>query len=213
MAADFVLYWEYWSGAVAPQILLEELQAPYDSVHVDMNAGAHQGGDYLAKNPTGQVPALTLPDGQTIGESSAMILAVGEAMPNPLTPAPGEAERAPFLYWLAYMASSMYMTFKLSNHPYRYVAGEAAQGDLKEKALARNLGHFEVLEGAIAGEPWMLRRGFTGLDAYIAMLTLWYHDKAALYAACPKIGRLCHAAAGRPAVAKVFGLHEASLLP
>ena len=50
---------------------LEEAQAEYDYVHVDVKAGAAKDRDYLAINPGGKVP--TLVDGDLIITESAAI--------------------------------------------------------------------------------------------------------------------------------------------
>ena len=57
------LFWEVISGAIAPQAMLEEMEIDYEKAPVDMTRGAHRSPDYLNLNPTGQVPALGLPDG------------------------------------------------------------------------------------------------------------------------------------------------------
>ena len=64
-----------------------------------MTAGEHLSLEYLAINPTGQVPALTLPDGRVIGESSAIVLALGEEhLDGKLAPLQGAADHPAFLY-------------------------------------------------------------------------------------------------------------------
>ncbi|MDF0601114.1 glutathione S-transferase N-terminal domain-containing protein [Psychromarinibacter sp. C21-152] len=69
--AGYTLYWEAMSGAMAVEFVLEEIQAPYTLRPVDMAAGEHRSADFLKLNPTGQIPALALPEGQIIGESAA----------------------------------------------------------------------------------------------------------------------------------------------
>jgi glutathione S-transferase len=49
------------------------MQLDYQIYPVNMAAGEHKSAEYLALNPTVQVPALLLPDGQVIGESAAII--------------------------------------------------------------------------------------------------------------------------------------------
>ena len=60
---------------------LEEAQAEYDYVHVDVKAGAGKDQNYRAINPGGKVP--TLVDGDlVITESAAICLYVGEKYPQ-----------------------------------------------------------------------------------------------------------------------------------
>jgi glutathione S-transferase len=56
---------------------LEELQAPYEIVQLDMAAGEHLQADYLAINPFGKVPAIV--DGEaSMYESGAILLYLAE---------------------------------------------------------------------------------------------------------------------------------------
>ena len=51
------LYWAADSGALAPQILLEESGADYTRIEIDLEAEQESTAEFLAVNPRGQVPA------------------------------------------------------------------------------------------------------------------------------------------------------------
>jgi glutathione S-transferase len=143
---QYVLYWEARSGAMAVELLLEEIGADHERVAVDMAAGEHRTDAFLSLNPTGQIPALRLPEGEIIGESAAIILTLGERHPGALVPAPGEGDRPEFLRWLIYMAASPYMTFVQFNHPYRFLDDPSTHTALIDNARRRLLTQFSVLE-------------------------------------------------------------------
>ncbi len=42
-----------------------------------MGRGEHKEPGYLGINPTGRVPALSLPDGKTVGETGAIVTLLG----------------------------------------------------------------------------------------------------------------------------------------
>lgn len=206
--SDYTLYWEALSGAFAPQAMFEEMNIPYRRIEVDMAAGEHRSAEYLAVNPTGQVPALGLPDGSVIGESGAMVLVIGERHPAAgLVPAPGDADRALFLRWLLFMASSVYMACVRVNHPERYTTADQGLEPVRAAARRDVDRYFGILEQAIEGRPWFLVRGFGALDIYLGMLTLWHPDLDALFARHEKVGELCRALSGRPACARVMNEH------
>jgi glutathione S-transferase len=205
----YTLYWEKLSGAIAPQAMLEEMDVPYRKVSVDMEAGEHRGPAYLALNPTGQVPALGLPDGAVIGESAAMVLVLGERHPAPgLVPAPGDNDRPAFLRWLLFMAASVYMTFVRSNHPERFTTDERGTEPVRLAALRDIDRYFQVLDQAITGDPYLLGRGFSALDIYLAMLVVWHPDREDLFRRLPRIGALCLAVEQREAYARVIAEHH-----
>lgn len=204
----YKLFWEYGSGSIVIQGLLEELGADFTRKYVDMGAGENEGSEYLRYNPTGMVPALQLADGNTIGETAAIILYLGEQFPDSaLVPQAGDRDRPDFLYWLAYLATTGYILFARLAHPERYVRG---QDDLEpvRVAAAEDMQHFfAILEQGIAAGPFLLERGFTALDIYVAMLAGWHPDRDALYKVNPRVGRLVEAVESRPAYRKTMAEH------
>src|SRR5882724_2616837 len=68
----YALYGRPNAGSLAPQIVLEEIGAPYEMVWVSK---ATADVETLQRvNPTGKVPALVLPDGTAIFESAAILI-------------------------------------------------------------------------------------------------------------------------------------------
>ncbi len=207
----FTLHWEYMAGSIVAQALLLDVQAEFDLRYVDMGKGEHKEAEYLDLNPTGRVPALTLPDGTTIGETGAIVTFLGEAFPQSgITPLPGETDRAEFLFWLNVMATTGYVTIARWNHPERYAFAEAAIAEVERKAASDLDQFFNVVEGAIAGRETVLKRGFSALDYYLAMLTEWPTDRATLFATRPKIEALYASVRGRPEYEETLKTH---LLP
>jgi glutathione S-transferase len=204
---QYVLYWEARSGAMAVELLLEEIGADHERVAVDMAAGEHRTDAFLSLNPTGQIPALRLPEGEIIGESAAIILTLGERHPGALVPAPGEGDRPEFLRWLIYMAASPYMTFVQFNHPYRFLDDPSTHTALIDNARRRLLTQFSVLEAAISGEPHFLPRGPSALDLYLYMLIEFYDDVPALFAGRPKLKALHGAVAAGKSVRRIRQSH------
>lgn len=203
------LYWEARSGAMLPEVMFEEMSIAYERVPVDMAAGEHRSPEYLAINPVGQVPALVLPDGRVIAESAAMALLLGERHADGgLVPAPDADDRPALLRWLLFMATSVYMTFIRVNHPERFTTDAGCTEAVRVAAVDAVDQQFGILEGAIAGDPWFLPRGYTALDIQLAMLTDWHPDRAALLQRNPAVGRLCEAAEARPAYARVLARHR-----
>ncbi|GAB2187493.1 glutathione S-transferase family protein [Roseibium sp. LAB1] len=212
MPALYTLFWERLSGAIAPQVMLEELGVSHRLVHVDMAAGNHRLEAYRSINPVMRVPALRLPNGQVIGESSAIILVLGEAHAgSSLVPAPGDPDRPDFLFWLTSMATNGYPIFSRAWHPEQFTTDEQANESVRRRAESHLAEFFAVLDGAIAGSPFFLPRGFTALDIYLTMLTEWSADRQALFEANPHIGDLCRAVLDRPAYRKVLELHASPI--
>jgi glutathione S-transferase len=63
------------------RLLLAQLGLAYERVPVDIFAGESTTPAYLAKNPAGRTPVLELDGGETIAESNAILLYLGEGTP------------------------------------------------------------------------------------------------------------------------------------
>jgi len=203
------LYWSAGSGALAPQVMCEELGVPHELVPVDIAAGEHRSPAYLRINPAGQVPALELPDGRIVTESAAMVLVLGERYRDGgLVPAPQDPDRPDFLRWLLFMATSVYTAYAGIHHSDRYTTHTGRLDGVREAAIRSLEHHYTLLDDAIAGDPWFLPRGYGALDIYLTMLTDWHPERDRLLHRHPVVGRLCAATEQREAFARVMARHR-----
>lgn len=207
-ATGYTLFWEAMSGAMAIELTLEEMSINYRRRPVDMAAGEHRSPDYLALNPTGQVPALALPDGRVIGESAAIILTLGDRHPQSgFVPGSANLERPAFLRWLIYMAASPYMTFVQFNHPERFLDDPLTHDALIENARSRLDGHFGLLDAAITSDPFFLSIGLTALDIYLFMLVQFHPERDAVLAKRDRLRHLFDEVGKRESVRRVLPTH------
>ena len=71
-----------------------------DDLHLDLRAGENRQAPYLAKNPSGQTPALELDDGVVIAEITAICEYLEELHPNPPLIGATPEERAVTRTWV-----------------------------------------------------------------------------------------------------------------
>jgi len=84
------------------RILLRQLELPYERVTVDLFKGETRTAEHFGRNPDGRVPVLELDSGETIAESAAILLHLGEG--TPYLPADGLA-RTRVHQWLFFEQS------------------------------------------------------------------------------------------------------------
>lgn len=205
----YILHWEYMAGSIVVQAMLEEMGAPYTLQHVDMAAGEHKTPEYRHYNPVARVPALTLPDGRTIGESAAIVVVLGESSPETgMLPLLGSADRPAFFFWLNVMATSGYMTVARKGHPERYAFDKDAITQVEQKAAADLAEFFDVMEEAISRSGTFLASGPTALDLYLAMLTEWSDEKDDLFRTRPSLARLTAEVSLRPGYQAAMRTHR-----
>src|SRR5438477_7530004 len=79
------------------RLALALLCAPYQAIEVDILRGESRTPDFLAKNPSGQVPLLEVGDDRYLAESNAILWYV--AVGTPLAPE-NRIDRAEALQWM-----------------------------------------------------------------------------------------------------------------
>ena len=98
-----ILYDHPASGnCMKARILLRQLELPYERVTVDLFKGETRSAEHFARNPDGRIPVLELDSGETIAESGAILLHLGDG--TPYLPPPG-LERTRVHQWLFFEQS------------------------------------------------------------------------------------------------------------
>jgi glutathione S-transferase len=202
----YKLYGRANAGSLAPQIVLEEIGAPYEMIWVskapaDVDALRHV-------NPTGKVPALVLHDGTPIFESAAILIHLTQAHPAAnLAPPAGTTGHARFLQWMLFLSSNVYESVLRIYYPERYsTSGQAVAGEVKQQAVADYVRHLEVIHAALS--PYVLGEKLSAADPYLHMLAAWHPgDLAALNARMPKLAQHTELLRRRTATLKAEQAH------
>jgi GST-like protein len=140
-------------------------------------------------NPTAQVPALILPDGQVMTETAAMTLYLADvARTDLLVPGATAPERAAFLRWLIFLVAAVYSSFAYSDVPTRFVPGEGADA-FRARVIEHRKAMWRIMEAEAAqrGGPWFLGARFSAIDIYLAMMTRWTPGMAWFQEETPKL--------------------------
>jgi glutathione S-transferase len=138
---------------------------------VDIMAGANRQAPYLAKNPSGQMPALELDDGRVIAETVAICEYLEELAPKPALIGENAADRAETRMWTRRVEWKVVQPLA---DGFRYAEGlplfktrirtlpEAADG---LKAVARD--GMAWLDAQIAGRDTIVPKRFTLADVVL----------------------------------------------
>jgi glutathione S-transferase len=205
----YKLYWAQDSGAMAPQALLEEIGAEYEKHVIDIEKDEHKSEAFLAVNPMGQIPALMLPDGTLLTETAAILLQIVDRHPGAeLAPPVGSSDRARFLRWLFFLASTVYPAIMRVYYSERYSRDPSAAEGIKAAAEADLDTYFEILDHELAAGPYMLGTAFSAVDIFLCMLIDWHPHKERLLERAPRLERLAELVGGRPAVARAWSEHK-----
>ncbi|MGE8637936.1 MAG: glutathione S-transferase family protein, partial [Achromobacter sp.] len=164
---SLVLYWHPRSSALPIACALTELGVPHERVVVDIEAGEQRRPDFLALNPHGKVPTLTV-DGAPMFESLAIQLWLGEryGVDAGLWPAPNTPQRLLAMSWCAWS----YVSYgAVLTRVYHATHGEQARRDARqaEAGLADMNALLAVLDGHLSRQPWILGAAYSLADLIV----------------------------------------------
>lgn len=165
---SIVLYWHPMSSATPIACALAELGLPYERVKIDIRAGEQHAPDYLALNPNGKVPTLTV-DGAPMFEALAIQLWLGHTygVERSLWPAGGTPEHLQALSWcswayVTYGAVLVRLQLATQGEP-------ALRSEAQARAATQGLDELlAVLDARLARQAWMLGEHYSLVDLLVA---------------------------------------------
>lgn len=166
------LYYSPGACSLSPHIALLEAGLPYELVKVDLRAKKLENGDdFLAVNPKGQVPALTLESGELVTEGPVIVQRIADqAKAKNLAPAGDGAEHYKLLEWLNFITTELHKNLGPQFAP-------ALSDDTKAFFKDRVMGKFKYIEGQLAGRQYLLGDQFTVADGYLFTMLFWADDR------------------------------------
>jgi len=169
------LYFAKGSCAFPCLVALEEAGAPFRAVALDLAAGEQTTSTYLAINPRGRVPALTV-GAATITESAAIICFIADSYPQADLLPTEPLARARALELLSWFVSTIQVTFSQFFRPARFSEEELVQAQLKRDAAPRARQLLDELDSLLTG-AWLLGDGYSAPDPYLMVFWRWAEDR------------------------------------
>lgn len=204
----YKLYWAANSGALAPQILLEEIGVEYERVILSLEDLDQKKADFIALNPKGQVPALVMPDGSLLTESAAMMLHLGECHGVAgLLPPAGTIERAQLYRWLFFAVANIYEADLRLYYSETFAKSSDCAESIQAQAREDLDQAWDILESQLGEGPYLLGKHYSVIDPYLLMLANWHEQIDLLLERCPKLKRLYDTVRERPAVQAIWSQH------
>ncbi len=162
------LYFSPGSSSMAPHIALREAGLAFDLERVSLKTKKTASDeDFRRINPKGYVPTLQFEDGSVLTEGPAIMLWIGDQVPEKrLTPAPGTMERYHLIEWLTFTGTELHKNFGALFDPTAPDASKAA-------ARARLEIRLDYLDKTLGDALFVLGEHFTVADAYLFTVLGW----------------------------------------
>jgi len=200
----------YYPGnaSFAPHLLLEELGAEFELVHVDRTVGAHKTPAYLKLNPNGLIPVLVEGD-LVLYETAAVCLHIADSHPQAgLAPALGTPQRAHFYKWLAWLTNTLQAAIIIYYYPERWMnaGNKAGAAELKANAESKIGAMLDQLDAHFAahGKDWFLGERYSALDPYAFLMCRWTRGFGRPARSLAHLGPFLQRMLARPAVQRVL---------
>lgn len=163
-------------ASLAPHIVLQELQLPYELKLVDFAKDAQSDPEFLAINPNGRVPALVW-DGFPMYESAAITMYLADKYSEAgLAPDPGDQGRPVYYQWMSYLSTTIQETLVQWFHPDEFITDENAHSEFKKFAEQRLEKMWDVANETLSKSSYLLGENFSACDAYMFMLLCWQYE-------------------------------------
>ena len=160
------------TASLIVEMVLQELNLPYEARFADKEHGATSTPEYRALHPLGLIPVLETPDGP-IFETAAILMYLTETTPNTLAPEPGSPERAAFLKWLFFTSTNLHTVLLQTFYPARTAGPEHTEA-VVDHARAKLRIFLNILNEVAEPSPSYLSAvAPTILGYYIAVLMRW----------------------------------------
>jgi GST-like protein len=207
---DYTLWGEPNSGSFMIEAALAEAGQPVELIDMDLGQNEQRTAAFLAVNPSGKIPALRFPDGETMTQSAAILLALAEEHPEArLMPHLGDPDRRHALRWLVQVVTEIYPLIEVSDYPYRFGPPETSEVGMRSLVRTRLKERWRIVEDAAADGGTFLLSGFSAIDLAITVLSRWSVTADWLAKECPKLDRIAKVTAMREKVGPVWQRHFA----
>jgi glutathione S-transferase len=175
----------------------ELLSIPHSWVEVLALTGAAQTPAFLALNPAGQVPVVTLADGRPLAQSNAIVLHLAEG--SSLIPADAydRAKALEWMFWEQYSHEPV-IAVRRADVAFR----GKTEAEIDPSLLPRGRKLLGVMEGWLKDRPWFSGPSFGVADIALVAYTRVAHEGGFTLAETPAVQRwvrACEAELGIPA--------------
>jgi glutathione S-transferase len=195
-------------GSIAPHLLLEEMEVPYQNIWMTPDQVA--APEFRDISPLGFIPALGLADGRTMIESAAITAHLATAHADKgMAPQHGTPEHGLFLSWLVFMATNLYPAVDWKMFLEKYVNDAKTNPHYAGIGESRFDARMAVIENHLKEDgPFMMGKDISALDLYLFMFPLWgVPDETATRRKFPLIAAVCDSVRARPRLKAALEAH------
>lgn len=205
MSKPYTVYGAPGSGSVPVEAALTLIGASYEVVGDDVMRPVARNPAANELNPLSQLPVLTLPTGETMTESAAILIYLGDRYPHArLAPAPGDPRRPAFLRWMVYISTAIYGLAWVRADPMRLVADAAQAPVIQQRIADRRAECWRHMDRQVEPGTFLLGDELTVLDLYVATVSRWSPRRSRFYREAPRMAAIARRVDADPRLAGLW---------
>ena len=162
------LYYSPGACSQAPHILLHEIGLSHDAERVDLREKRlESGGDFLAINPKGAVPALELDSGDVLTENAVILQYLGDrSSVGEVLPPLGNFRRYRVLELVNFITTELHKRFG-------FLFSREATDEMKQLVIADLSKKLDYIDAELGEGPFLMGDELTLPDPYLFVMTSW----------------------------------------
>ncbi len=207
MSGEYIVYGAAGSGSVAVEAALTLIGTPFRVEDARSWKDLETSPRMARINPMRQVPALILPSGELMTESSAILMWLAESHPGAdLAPPRFDGDMRPrFLRWMAYISAQIYALYWIRDAPSRLAADKAAEAVIIERTAGRIAEAWRIMgEQVQPAGRFLLGDQISVLDLYMAVVSRWGPRRKGFYEAAPGLAPVVRAVDAEPRLTELW---------
>jgi len=170
---SYKLFYDQGSAAQGIQMVLEELDQPYELIQSTKDRSKPRPIEQLKVNPNGWVPVLLYENTGMYECAAITIFLCDRHSEKKLGPGLSDPKRGLFLQTLVYFSNSVQTAFQTNYYPDRFVDVALDEDSAQRRGIRRLRETWGVINDQIGNNKWVLGDTFSAADLYLLMLTTW----------------------------------------
>ena len=208
--SSITLYWFRESTSLAPHILLEEAGVQFNAVEI--TTSKESLAKLLEVNSKAKIPVLVIDD-QVITESSAIMTAIAQLVPEKQLLGRNNLETVRVYEWINWLSGTFHgHAYGMILRPERYIDDSCAHEAVRAKGIEAAKEYYAFIEEKLTGTH-MVGDHFTIVDPFVYVIYRWGVTRGLVTkAAHPKICALVSELVKRESVKKFLAADNAALI-
>ncbi len=199
------LFYKAGASALAPHIVMSELNMVYEIEAVDLQTKKCATGDFWKINPKGSIPALIMDNGEVLTESAVICqFLADEALESNLLPKFGTIGRIRCLEWMNFIATEIHKNFTPLFSLERMMKNAEGKAELKNFTHEVLKAKLTFVSEKLGVQDYLLGTEFTIADAYLFNCLVWGKFVGVDIGDWPNLGAYIKRIGQRPAVIKAM---------